>query len=89
MRPDGLDEREGWVNLHLLLWKQVIAAITRVETEDEAFKPEPLWAWAWANFERKALAWALAHQEKFRTRVLRARSRGDQPPSPDRQPRDR
>ena len=79
IRPDGLDEHEGWVNLHLLLWKQVIAAITRVDTEDETFKPEPLWAWAWANFERKALA----HQEKFRTRVLRARSRGDQPPSPE------
>ena len=58
------------------LWKQVIAGITRVDTEGEDFSPERVWEMAWARFERKALA----YQEKQKTKILRAESKFIRPP---------
>ena len=64
--------KEGWISIHLLLWKQVIAALVRVDTEEEVFAPHQIWYAAWRRFKKRALAL----QENKRTKILRAESRG-------------
>ena len=76
LRPDGQKEKEGWVNLHLLLWKHVIFSLVQVDTEDEPFEPYRVWNIAWRRFEKKALA----KQEGTKLVLRRAASRGDEPP---------
>ena len=60
----------------LLLWKQCVYQLTIVSTEDATFSSHEVWQAAWARFERKALA----KQEHIRTILLRAESRGIEPP---------
>ena len=74
--PAGAQLAEGWINLHLLIWKQLIYALTIVETEGAKFEPHTVWQAAWQRFERKVLA----KQENLQTLLLRADSRGDEPP---------
>ena len=68
--------KEGWVNLHLLLWKHLIRGLVRVETEDRALRTHEIWRGAWGDFERKALA----KSEKLSIALRRAESRGKDPP---------
>ena len=75
IRPDRR-EPEGWVNLHLLLWKQVVAALVRVDTEDEQFASHNVWFATWKRYKKRALAL----QEKNRTVYLRKLGRGENPP---------
>ena len=58
--------------MNLLLWKQLCAALVRMETEGEAYDEASVWAPAWLRFESKANALA------FRARqvVVRAEDRG-------------
>ena len=73
--PEGeLDE--GWINLHLLLWKYIIAAMVRVDTEEETFSISEVWRAAWTRMQRKMLA---LHERK-KTVILRALSRGEEEP---------
>jgi len=74
--PDGKQLEPGWINLHLLLWKHIIYALTVVSTEDATFEQHSIWQAAWARFERKAHA----KQENTRTLLLRAESRGSNSP---------
>ena len=67
---------EGWVALHLLLWKHLIALLVRIELEGEKFDETQVWAPAWARLERKVLAL----KYKVGEVVRRAESRGDQVP---------
>ena len=67
---------EGWVNLHLLLWKFLIYHVVIVETEDAKFQVHETWQAAWQRLELKILA----KQEAIRTDLLRADSRGLEPP---------
>ena len=46
--------------LHLLIWKQLIALLVRIEGEGEKFSAHKVWAPAWIRFEKKVLA----HKEK-------------------------
>ena len=65
-----------WVDLHLLLWKQLIALLVRVELEGESFTAEKVWAPAWARLKTKILAL----QHRVRETIRRAESRGEEPP---------
>ena len=67
---------EGWVNLHLLLWKQLIGLLVQIELEGEKFAVSKVWAPTWIRFERKVLAL----KEHVDRRLRRAESRGEQPP---------
>ena len=73
--PDGQEE-EGWINLHFLIWKYLIALLTRVELEDARFEPTDVWYPAWSRFEGKVLALS----ERAKAKVARATNRGDLPP---------
>ena len=75
VRPDGQRIEEGWINFHLLLWKQIIYALVQVTTEDQPFKPHSIWGAAWTRFQKKALA----KHESIRTVALRDQSRGNEP----------
>ena len=75
IRPDMQKESEGWTYLHLLLWKQVIAALVRVDTEAEDFVPASVWKAAWRRFTDKAGAL----EERARTKRRRRLARGDLP----------
>ena len=66
---------EGWVNLHLVLWKYTIAALVRVDTEGEEFDKHAVWRAAWARLHRKMLAL----QERKQTIALRRKARGEEP----------
>ena len=83
LTPTGAQLEEGWINMHLLLWKYIIFHLTQVETEDATFHAHAVWQNAWARFEKKALA----KQENVRTVVLRAESRGEDPPDLERKGR--
>ena len=76
LTPNGKALDAGWINLHLLLWKHIIYALTVVSTEDAKFEQHSIWQAAWTRFERKAHA----KQENVRTLLLRAESRGSKPP---------
>ena len=75
--PSGEKLKDGLVNLHLLIWKYLIALLTRMETEDEEYEPHKVWQAAWSKFQQKALA----KSEAARTELLRAESRGLQKPT--------
>ena len=64
----------GWINLHLLIWKQLIALLVRIEEEGEKFNAQKVWAPAWMRFEKKVLA----HKEGVDIEVRRSVSRGEQ-----------
>ena len=64
----------------LLLWKHLVQALTKVETEDAKFSEHEVWQAAWHRLERKALA----KQESTKTIIRRADSRGDEPPDLER-----
>ena len=68
---------EGWQSLHLLLWKYVIASLVRVDTEGASFAPHAIWEEAWRRFKTKAAA----RSETLKTKILRAESRGEDPPN--------
>ena len=72
LHPEGRVE-EGWLNLHLLIWKQLIAHLVRIEEEGEKFDASKVWAPAWIRFEKKVLA----HKEKIEIEVRRSVSRGE------------
>ena len=61
------------MNLHLLIWKQLIALLVRIEEEGEKFDARKVWAPAWIRFEKKVLA----HKEKIDIEVRRSVSRGE------------
>ena len=48
--------------MHLLIWKQLIALLVRIEEEGEKFSAQKVWAPAWMRFEKKVLA----HNQKRR-----------------------
>ena len=77
--PNGKPELEGWVNLHLLLWKQLVFLMVRMDTEDAAFDPKTVWKGALRRFETKAKTLC----EKVRIQVRRAISRGKEAPKAD------
>ena len=52
IKPNG-SEKSGWVNTHSLLWKQVVGALTRVDTEGETFSPARPRVFAGARENRK------------------------------------
>ena len=74
--PGGKEVDKGWLNFHLLLWKYTIYQLVIVETEDAKFQPHEIWQAAWSRFKRKAAA----KLEAVRTDLLRADSRGIDPP---------
>ena len=69
-----------WVSLHLLLWKQLIALLVRIDMENEKFEPEKVWAPAWIRLERKIKALHAVIMEAHR----RKEARGEQPPKSSR-----
>ena len=73
--PRGARLEQGWINLHLLLWKYLIHSLTVLETENTPFQIHSIWQATWQRFERKALA----KQERIKTTILRMESRGDEP----------
>jgi hypothetical protein len=77
LTPTGKPVEQGWVNLHLLLWKYIIYELTQVATEDATFHVHSVWAAAWVRLEKKILA----KSEAIKPVVLRAESRGDDPPN--------
>ena len=60
---------EGWINLHLLLWKHLIALLARAEEEGEKYAEHKVWI----RFERKVLAL----KEKVDIEVRRSVGRGE------------
>ena len=56
--------------------KHVIYRLTIVETEDAVFKPHEVWQATWARIQKKVAA----KSESVRSDVLRAQSRGQDPP---------
>ena len=67
--------REGWISLHLLIWKQFIALLVRIELEGEKYDEKAIWGPAWTRFERKVLAMKARVDEDLR----RCDARGDEP----------
>ena len=65
-----------WIDLHLLLWKQFIALLVRIELEGEKFALEKVWAPAWSRLKEKILALRYRVSETIR----RADGRGEEPP---------
>ena len=65
------------MNLHLLIWKHLIAHMVRIDTEDEKFEGRQVWKPAWIRMERKILAL----QEKAQAKIRLYESRGNAPPS--------
>ena len=68
---------DGWINLHLLLWKYIIALLVRIDTEDAKFKPKDIWGPAWARFQSKC--YALNEGVKATLRLFESRGY-DNPP---------
>ena len=65
--------KEGWINMHLLLWKHLIALLVQIEEEGEEYAEHKIWAPTWIRFERKVLAL----KEKVDIEVRRSESRGE------------
>ena len=59
----------------MLIWKHIVALLTRIEMEGEKYAEEKIWAPAWVRFERKVLAL----KEKVDIARRRAIGRGDEP----------
>ena len=72
LHPKG-KVQEGWINLHLLLWKHLIALLARVEEEGEKYAEHKIWAPTWIRFERKVLTL----KEKVDIEVRRSMGRGE------------
>ena len=66
---------DGWINLHLLLWKHLVATMVAVELEGAKYDARSVWAPAWKRFEKKALAL----EERVRIEIRRAEARGEEP----------
>ena len=79
-RPDGTIEDEGWINIHLLMWKRVISLLVQVDTENATFDPREVWRSTKWRFESKAKAL----NEKIQMAQRRADTRGTNPPNLDR-----
>ena len=75
--PTGPPLKEGLLNLHLLLWKYVIYGLVQVDVDDQKFETHQVWQATWHKLE----SCALAKQEQVRTDLLRADSRGVDPPN--------
>jgi len=75
--PSGPKLENGWINLHLLLWKYIIYALTMLQIEGTPLHINSIWQAAWQRFVWKAEALG----EKVKTTHLRAESRGDEPPN--------
>ena len=73
--PSGPPLEEGWINLHLLLWKHIIAHMVRIEIDGEKYNPDHIWAPAWVRLRDKASAL----QEKVWAAVRLEDSRGTPP----------
>ena len=67
--------KEVWECLHLLLWKQLIALLVRIELEGDKYDEAQVWAPAWKRLEKKILAL----KERVEQEIRRAESRGDPP----------
>ena len=65
--------QEGWINLHLLLWKHLIALVARVEEEGEKYAEHKICPPTWIRFERKVPAL----KEKVDMEVRRSVGRGE------------
>ena len=65
-----------WVDLHLLLWKQLTALLVRIELEGDKFTTQQVWGPAWARLQQKILALRHRVDETLR----RSESRGEEPP---------
>ena len=65
-----------WTDLHLLIWKHLIALMVRIEFEGAKFDESQVWAPAWKRLEKKVLAL----RERVGQEIRRAESRGDPPP---------
>ena len=65
---------EGWINLHLLLWKHLIALLVSIEEEGEKFAEHKVWAPSWKRIEKKVLAL----KEKVDIEVRRSEGRGEE-----------
>ena len=65
-----------WVDLHSLIWKQLIALLVRVELEGDIYAAEKVWAPAWTRLKTKILALRYRIDERIR----RSESRGEEPP---------
>ena len=65
--------QEGWINLHLLLWKHLIALVARVEEQGEKYAEHKIWAPTWIRFEKKVLTL----KEKVDIEVRRSVGRGE------------
>ena len=77
LTSSGKPLQEGWIYLHLLIWKYLTYHLTLVDTEDATFAPHEVWQAAWAKFQQKARA----KSEAARTELLRAESRGAAKPT--------
>ena len=76
LTPNGARIAQGWLNLHLILWKYLIFQLVQVETEDARFSPSAVWQAAWSRFEKRAKA----KSEAAYSAILLADSRGVPPP---------
>ena len=79
IHPGGGITPPGWVNLHLLLWKHLVALLTRIEMDGHVFAASKVWAPAWIRLRTKIRAHEYATKEIIR----RADSRGEPPPKLD------
>jgi hypothetical protein len=78
--PVTKKNQEGWINLHLLLWKHIIANLVKVEAEDQPFEPHNVWGAAWYRFKSKVGA----KKEGVAQALRVAEARGNLPPSMER-----
>ena len=80
-KPSKGLESEGWMNVHLLMWKRVISLLVQVDTEDKTFHPKEVWrsVFKW-RFEAKAKSL----NEKVQSAQRRADTQGTKPPNKER-----
>ena len=75
--PDGKKVEEGWIYLHLLLWKHAVAHLVNIDTLGEKYNPKSIWQPAWIRFKAKCEAL----QERAHDHLRLAESRAY--PKPD------
>ena len=46
----------SWTNLHLLIWKYIVAQLVQIELEGAKYSETEIWRQAWQRFESKTLA---------------------------------
>ena len=64
-----------WIDLHLLLWKHLVALLVKIELEGAKYDEAQVWAPAWKRIERKVLTL----RERVSQAKRRRESRGDLP----------